>query len=207
MTNIIKKDLKLLLAQKWIFIIFILFSALSVMTYTGDGKGLYNLIMISVFMATTGIVNPNEKEDILIHSLGVNRYDVVFAKYGLMFILCIVSFLIMALISLIFYGLDTVNDISYLSFGFFRCVLLLTIAMTSVGIPIMIYFGRDSKMGIFICGIMFYFSMTMINSVLIDELNYDVIAKINNPIITIITLVFMIISIILSLEGYKNWQM
>ena len=206
MINLIKKDLKLIFSQMWLFIVFILFAALSVMTYTGDGKGLYNLIMISVFMATTGILNPNEKEDILVHSLALNNYDVVFAKYGLMFILCIGSFLIIALISLIFYSLDIVNNISYLSFGFSRCVLLLTIAMTSIGIPIMIYFGRDSKMGIFICGIMFYFCMTMINSVLIDELNSDVIARINNPIITTMILVFMIISIVLSLNGYKNWQ-
>lgn len=206
MINLIKKDLRLIFDQIWLFIIFILFSALLVVTYTGDGKSIYNLIMISVYMITIGILNPNEKEDILVHSLALNKYDVVLGKYGLMLISYIVGFLIISLISLIFYGLNIVSNISYLSFGFFKCALLLTIAMTNIGIPIMLYFGRNSKMGIFICGIMFYFSMTMINRVLIDELNSDTIARINNPIITTMILVFMIISIVLSLNGYKNWQ-
>lgn len=204
MINLIKKDLKLIFARKWIVVLGAL--ALVLFTLFYFNYSAYKLIILMVYLNTMGTLTNNDKEDYLIHSLPVNKYEVVLAKYVLVFILFVISILFISIISLVFKGLNLVEDISYLNIDTIIRFLLAIVFTTGIGIPILIYFGRESRLGIFLNGFFFYFTFFSMNTVLFDEMKYSSNNGKYFPLLIVIIMIFMIISIFLSIKGFEKWE-
>ncbi|WFA08112.1 ABC-2 transporter permease [Tissierella sp. Yu-01] len=206
MVNTIKKDLRLIFDRRWILVLFLLISIFLIKT-SDDSSGIYNWIIFSVYATTLGFFNPNDKEDILIRSLPVSSHDVVLGKYGLMLIIFLLCYLVINMTAEILSGLNIIKDTSYLSLDSFKFTLLMTIVINSIGIPIMLYFGKNSGIGLFFNGILYYVFVGVMNSSLRGNMSGKFIDTINSPLISIIILSLTIVSIFISFIAYKNWQM
>lgn len=204
MINLIKKDLRLIFARKWIVVLGALALAIFTLFYYNDSA--YKLIILVVYLNTMGALTNNDREDYLIHSLPLNKYEVVLAKYVLVFILFVISILFISIISLVFKGLNLVEDISYLNINTIILFLLAIVFTTGFGIPIMTYFGRESRFGIGLNGFFFYFTFFNLNTILFDEMKYSSTNGKYFPLLIVIIMIFMIISIILSIKGFEKWE-
>ena len=204
MINLIKKDLKLIFNKGWIVIITLL--ALGFFTLYNYNYSAYKMMTFIVYSNSMGILANNDKEDYLIHSLPVNKYEVALAKYVLVFILFIITILFISISSCVFKGLDLIEDISYLNINIIIPYLFSIVLTTSIGIPIMIYFGRDSKLGIGLNGFIFYFTYFTVNTLLFDESKYSFADGQYTSLFIVIIMIFMIISIILSIKGFEKWE-
>ncbi len=204
MINLIKKDLRLIFARKWIVVLGALALAIFTLFYYNDSA--YKLIILVVYLNTMGALTNNDREDYLIHSLPLNKYEVVLAKYVLVFILFVISILFISIISLVFKGLNLVEDISYLNINTIILFLLAIVFTTGFGIPIMTYFGREFRFGIGLNGFFFYFTFFNLNTILFDEMKYSSTNGKYFPLLIVIIMIFMIISIILSIKGFEKWE-
>lgn len=204
MINLIKKDLRLIFARKWIVVLGALALAIFTLFYYNDSA--YKLIILVIYLNTMGALTNNDREDYLIHSLPLNKYEVVLAKYALVFILFVISILFISIISLVFKGLNLVEDISYLNINTIILFLLAIVFTTGLGIPIMTYFGRESRFGIGLNGFFFYFTFFSLNTILFDEMKYSSTNGKYFPLLIVIIMIFMIISIILSIKGFEKWE-
>lgn len=206
MLNLIKKDLKLIFARRWILILFLLISGFIIKISNGDGPGVYNWIVLSVYFTTIEVLNANDNEDMLIHSLSISKYDVVLGKYGLMFIVFLLCYMIISIITEIFFGLNIIKDISYFRVDFFKFTFLMTILANSIGIPLLFYLGKKSRLRVTLSLLLYNIIFYVIKYGLSGGMASEFIAKINSPLSSLTILSLMIISVLMSFKGYENWE-
>ena len=208
MWNLIKKDYLLILANKMEVYFFMMAVPVVIALGSLDEKMTYIIIISLVFLLTIiGFNNSNQDTDILTYSLPVKYYTVIISKYIMLFLNHIIITSYIFGITWMLLKLNLISGIHYMSFDFFKLTLTFSIIALSFILPLAFSLrSRSSIRGV----------MSVSFVILINYPNYlfyegdlynpaiDRVGLVNSLRFIMGVLILMIISIIVSLYGYKK---
>ena len=205
MWNLIKKDYKLLFANKIEVIFFIISVPFLLSLGTFDEKWGFLLIAVSVYFISIGMLD-NQGIDVLFYSLPIKKYKSVLYRYLMFFINYLIIATYIFIIAMILKKLNLSDNISYINLDFFKLTLFFSMIIMSVALPFIFIFKFETSRRII--NVIIVLSINLSSHLFREGSKYDPAIDnsklVNSSWFVIGTIILMIISIIISLYKYKN---
>ena len=208
MWNLIKKDYLLILANKMEVYFFIIAIPIIISFGFLDNRWIFILIVSTVYLLSfNGFYNSNQDDDSLVYSLPLKKYTVVASKYIMLFLNHIVITSYVFGVTWILLKMNLISEIQYMSLVFFKLTLLFSIIILSLGLPL--FFSYKPRISMTAINIL----IALFTSFSFQKLFYegdlynpaiDRVKLVNSPRFILGVLMAMIISMIISLYGYKK---
>lgn len=204
MWNLIKKDYIALFTKKMEVILFTLSLPVIMLLISFEEKWVYFIGVLCIYYLTLGLYSETDT-DFLIYSMPIKKYKVVLSRYIIFFINYLIISSYIYLTSSILLKLNFIDRIQYLNIDFFKLILFFSMIAVSVALPFV--FRLRYEIGMRFTNVVLIFLINLSTNYLFHrsyDPTVDRVDLVNNTTFIARVIITMIISILISLYGYKK---